>query len=444
MNDAYLQNEIAVVGSLLIDGAALEVARRILVAEDFEGRLARTAFAAACELQDDGEVVDAITIAAAMERKLGENQYRWIAEAMEVTPTASNVETYARLVKEDANRRKLQAIADNVNRRIFEGEGWQSTAEQLSVELDDIRDISAGVLDSETVSKLWLSNFTKTRLDPLHALCPTGYKSLDAQLGGGLFKQGLYIVGARPGMGKTTLGVNIAESIAKAGRPVLFVSLEMSEVQIMSKRISVAGGVGYTIMQNGSTTDVAAAQAVKTVRELAKNPVYTVAKRVSVAEITRAARQIENLAAIFVDYLGLIEVGEDLRDKPRYEQMTEVSAQLKTLSKRLNLPVVTFSQLNRENTSAKDKRPQMQNLRDTGAIEQDADGIILLHREDYYADKGKDGYERPEYETIELIVAKNRHGETGTVKMMWCGRTGAIRELKRTEEEAHIGNELPF
>ena len=446
MNELTLHNEIAVLGAVLIDCKALEVARRHLTAADFAGRLAGAAFAAACELSDEGGVVDPITIAAGMERRLGENCYQWIAEAMDLTPTAANVKAYALLVKDEANRRKLQAIAESTNRRIFEGGDWQAAADSMSAELNAIRDDAAGVMDSDEVAKRWLSDFVQTRQNPLHALCPTGYASLDKQLGGGLFKQGLYIVGARPGMGKTTLGVNLAEVIAKAGRPSLFISMEMSETQIMSKRISIAGGVGYTILQNGSTTDIAAAVAVQTVRELAKNPVYTLAKRVSVPEIARAARQVENLAVIFVDYLGLIECTEEMAEKPRYEQMTEISAQLKTLAKRLNLPVVVLSQLNRENTSAKDKRPQLQNLRDSGAIEQDADAVILLHREDYYKDKGADEYEKPEYETIELIVAKNRHGETGTVKMTWCGRTGAIRDLKRAQKEevGESGDELPF
>lgn len=443
MSEMFYQNEIAVIGSILIDAEALTISRRIVGPEDFCGRLSALAYGLACELQDSGGVVDPITIAAGMEQELGENCYQWIAEAMEITPTAKNVETYAKLVKEDANRRRLSEIAESVNGRLYNGESWRDAAEQMSAELQAMRDASSGVLDSQTVKKLWLNHFVNTRLNPLLALCPTGYTSLDKQLGGGFFKQGLYIIGARPGMGKTTLGVNIAEMIAADGRSVLFVTLEMSETQIMSKRISVASGVGYTILENGSTTDVAAAKAVRVIEEIAEHPFYTLARRVNVAEIIREARQVDNLAIIIVDYLGLIEVGAELRDRPRYEQMTEISAQLKTLAKRLNLPVLVLSQLNRENTSSRDKRPQLQHLRDTGAIEQDADGVILLHREDYYADKGKDDYERPEYETIELIVAKNRHGETGTIKMTWCGRTGAIKDLSNSDRGGDLG-ELPF
>lgn len=444
MSEPILQNEIAVIGSVLIDAQALRIARRVLDAGNFSGKLTGTAFSVACELEDRGETVDPLTIAAGMERRLGENCYTWIAEAMSITPTAANVEVYARLVRDDAERRRFAEITQAANWQTLDGGEWRDAAERLGAELEDLKGTTAGVSSSAEAAERWASKFALIRADPLRALSPTGFASLDEQLGGGFLRSGLYIIGARPGMGKTTLAINLAETMARQNRPVLFVSLEMSEGQIMAKRISIASGVGYTVLVNGAASDTAAEKAFNVVRLLAARPFYTMARRVTVAEIGRAARQIDGLAAVYVDYLGLIECGAELAEKPRYEQMTRISSELKRLAQRLDLPVIVLCQLNRENMSVRDKRPQLQHLRDSGAIEQDADGVILLHRENYYRDEAEEA-EAPEYETLELIVAKNRHGPTGKVRMTWQGWTGAIQDLKCGRERGGgADDELPF
>ena len=293
-------------------------------------------------------------------------------------------------------------------------------------------------MSSEEAAEAWQEHYDKVCNNPDYAYCRTGFPLLDKKLGGGMFKQGLYIVGARPGMGKTTLGINIADNIAKAGKLVLFISLEMSRTQIMSKRIAREGGINYTLLMAGGLSDNGKQAAQDAVEVLKGRPFLLTDKSgLTAADIGQMARQVSGLGAVVIDYFGLIKATEEDAPKPRYEQMTDISADLKALAKRLKIPMLVLCQLNRENMNrGKDKSPTLSDLRDTGAIEQDADAVILLHRPEYYSDETKTAnYAPPERENINLIVAKNRHGETGTVTMQWRGRTGEIHEFDKVHEE---------
>ena len=246
----------------------------------------------------------------------------------------------------------------------------------------------------------WSSYYEQVVSNPGFAFCKTGFSALDKTLGGGMFRQGMYVVGARPGMGKTTLGINIAENIAKRGECVLLVSIEMSRTQVMAKRIAKEGGISYTKLMTGGLSETGGEMAGKVAQRLAERPFYLIDKsKVTVIDVGRAARQIEGLTAIVVDYLGLVKPEETKTNKPRYEEMTDISADIKALAKLLKIPVLVLCQLNRENANSADKRPQLQHLRDSGAIEQDADGVILLHRPEYYSKEKEslsDDYVSPE------------------------------------------------
>lgn len=163
-----------------------------------------------------------------------------------------------------------------------------------------------------------------------------------------------------------------------------------------------------------------------------------------VSDIENMAHSIKDLKCIVVDYFGLLTSEEGSSVRSRYEECTEISKQLKSLAKRLNIPLLVLCQLNRETASRSDKRPTLSDLRDTGALEQDADAVILLHREEYYKAKDKD-YEPPDIEIIDLNVAKNRHGKTATVSMAWNGKYGLISEICPTYDNRNIEEgELPF
>ena len=414
------ESEVAVIGSILIDARALDEASCLLSVNDFEGRYTSAAFAVACDLCANGGVIDPLTIAAGMEKRLNENCFEWIRQAMDITPTAANVVEYCKLVIEDANRRRMARIIEAANRKIYEGSAWQEAAEQITLDLSELQSEPHELIKPGELEKAWREHIAKARQNPDYAFCKSGFPMLNRQLGGGFFKDGLYVIGARPGMGKTTFGLNLAEGIVKQNRPILFISLEMSETQIMAKRVALEINAGYTQLMNGAASDETAATAVTATRQMQNRPFYSVCKRVNVADIERIAKKINGLEAVFIDYLGLISPREETKEHSRYEQATEISADLKNLAKRLGLPVIVLAQLNRE--GAKEKRPQLHQLRDSGSIEQDADGVILLYRDGYFDEKET----AAEWETMEFIIAKNRHGSTGTVKMLWNSATGRI------------------
>lgn len=410
----------------------LEIIEATLTPADFEDDVCRAAYLAALSLRDDKKPIDAVLIGDELRKRTGENMTGWLIELMQSTPTAANIESYCRLVKEDANKRRLLRIAEAINDGTDSQIDWHDIAAEALEQINEIEGNAGGdVVSSLDMANDWMEYYNKVVANPDFAFCRTGYSSLDRMLGGGMFRQGMYIIGARPGMGKTTLGINIAENIAKRGSEVLFVSMEMSRTQIMAKRIAITGGVSYTKLMNGSLTEKGLYDAVTTASTLSERPFSLVDKsKMTVVDIGRAARQVKDLSAIVVDYLGLVKPEDTKANKPRYEEMTDISADLKALAKLLGLPIIVLCQLNRENASTSDKRPQLQHLRDSGAIEQDADGVILLHRPEYYSkDKLAEDYVPPDVEAIELIVAKNRHGETGIVKLSWRGVTGEIKEF---------------
>ena len=416
----------------------LEVIEATLTSADFEDDFCRAAYLAAMTLRDDKKPIDAVLIGEELKKQTGEDATGWLVELMQTTPTAANVEAYCRLVKESANKRRLARIAEAINDGAGSRFSWQDVANEAVEQIGEIASgVSGDVVSSLDMASGWLEYYDKVVKNPDFAFCKSGYSSLDRMLGGGMFRKGMYIIGARPGMGKTTLGINIAENIAKSGKEVLFVSMEMDKIQIMAKRIAITGGISYTKLMGGKLCDAGAAEAIETADMLSERPFKLVDKsKMTVVDIGRLARQLKDVSAVVVDYLGLIKSEDVKSNKPRYEEMTEISADLKALAKLLGIPIIVLCQLNRENASTTDKRPQLQHLRDSGAIEQDADGVILLHRPEYYSkDKLDDGYVPPDVEAIELIVAKNRHGETGLVKLSWRGVTGQIREFDNRNEE---------
>jgi len=435
-----LHNEIFVIGSLLISPETLDIVSASLTTSDFGDEWCKAAYLAAVELNDNGEKVDIASISELMSKAGKKDNAAWLINCMNNTSTAANVELYCKLTKQAANRRRLLDIAGQIGDSVDDCEDWQAIVSRAVEQIDDIKDAAnTDIVSSSDMASGWLEYYDKVSVNPDFAFCRTGFKTLDSKLGGGMFRKGMYIIGARPGMGKTTLGVNIAENIARRNKSVLVISLEMSRTQIMAKRMARTGKLSYNKLMAGGMTDTERDKALETAAVLSDRPFNLIDKsKMTVADIGRAARQIKGLEAIVVDYLGLIKPDEVNSNKPRYEEMTDISANLKALAKLLGIPIVVLCQLNRESTKSKDKRPQLQDLRDTGAIEQDADAVILLHRPEYYSDKNAKDYIEPEFEQIEMIVAKNRHGETGLAEMVWCGKTGDISELDFTNKD------LPF
>lgn len=438
-------NECCVLGCLLVEPDLLEDVERILTIADFSDELCAETFRAFQKIRDSGKLADLALVRAEVNKAAQDDCTQFLIGCMNITPTTANLKEYCNLVKEDANNRRAARIGRDINEAVYGGASADEVVELAQSRIDEISGGGSGdVLDGGSMVLAWGDYNEKVRKNPEFAYCKTGYESLDQKLGGGMFRAGMYIVGARPGMGKTTLGINIAENISKFGKPVMFVSLEMGRVQIMAKRIGCSAGLPYTQIMNGTLPEQRVQEELPLILDvLSKRPFYMTDKsKLTVVEIGRAARKIKDISAIVIDYLGLLGVAQDQQRKTRYEQVTNISADIKALAKVLNIPIIVLCQLNRESVRSADKKPSLTDLRDSGAIEQDADAVILLHRPEYFNKEKEDGsYIPPQIEDIELIVAKNRHFETGTVKLKFRGSTG---EILSSVDRYYQTDEPPF
>ena len=248
----------------------------------------------------------------------------------------------------------------------------------------------------------------------------TGYKALDRILGGGLMNGCLYILAARPGQGKTTLGASIAETVAKKGKTVLFISLEMTRAQLAARRIAAhVGTVTATQVLTGQIEGSDMDAVTAAMSELSRRKIlFNRRSRVNVREIQFLARK-NKADLVVIDYLGLIQHGEG---KTLYERITTTSNQLKQLTTTLNVPVLCLAQLNREIEGRSKGEPRLSDLRDSGAIEQDADVVMLLHRLNVPDLRIDDP------QPLDLVIAKNRYGPQGKVSLSWYLRNGRITQ----------------
>ena len=420
MRDEY-NAELAVIGSMLLDPDCAAAMLDKLAVEDFENIYAREVLTVMKRLAEEGRPLDAVLTV----EEIGDQTVRqWMLRAMEVVVTTANADEYAKIVKRNAKLRKLHAIGDNLAMS-----GLDYRAEAIK-SIEDIENIVEDTTSADAVGAgEWANEFMEQQeriiADPTSAFCRTGYTDIDRVLGGGMFNGGLYVLAARPGMGKTTFALNIAEKVAKRNDAVLMVSLEMDGREIMCKRIAAEQDIPYKALMSGYVDDVSAARMRKCVERIKDRP-FSVnrAAAMTITDITVLAKSIKGLRLVVIDYFGLIAVEGQEHD--RYNDYTTISGKLKRMARRLDVPVLCLAQLNRNTESRTNKKPQLADLRDTGALEQDADGVIFLHRQSYYSED-----ERPETEGIDVIIAKNRHGETGTTTLWWNGAFGQIAEMYR-------------
>lgn len=416
-----LEAESAVCGSILLDDACLPEVLEHLTEADFVLEANRSIFRAAVELYRREEPVDPVSIRAEARGAVSD---AYMMELMQATNTAANAGIYAEETRRASMRRSLVALGQELEQRASTLEGTPReliSAAQRELEAIEAQDTARELATSGDTLLAYYRH--RERVDAgSGGYVPTGYRSLDRLLGGGLLNSGFYILAARPGMGKTTFGLAVADQVAKQNGPVLFVSLEMDEEQLAAKRLARAAGIAYDALMMGNLGDEERARAAEWSSKVSQIPVYTNRKpRATVDDIANMARKVKGLKLLVVDYFGLIRTEE--RAKNRYEAMTEVSGQLKTLARKLKVPLLCLAQINRENAQRQDKRPQLSDLRDTGALEQDADGVIFLHCNSYYNQERPDPWE-PDY--MQIILAKNRHASTGTCDAAFYRAVGRI------------------
>jgi len=441
-----LEAEQAVIGSILIDSRCLEAVTRLLRPQDFAAETNREIYQVILAMDRAEQRVDPVTVLEGMKRAgcYVENTSRgYMLQLMDTTPTAANVEEYAKIVREASLSRGATAIsayiADEIAKHAKPQEVLLEAAHRLEqLQKEGVEDV---LLEPDGAVLAFYDHRERIYQDGDSAYVRTGYQDLDRQLGGGMLNSGMYVLAARPGMGKTTLAINIADRLARNRKPVLIVSLEMDPEQIEAKRIARETGIPANRLLMDALTEKEEESVAHAVDVLRTLPVYFNRRdTVTVAQIEMMARRVKGLALIVIDYIG--KILPETRSSDRYDYMTEISGAIKNLARRFRVPVLVLCQLNRAVEARKSPMPVLSDLRDTGAIEQDADGVIFLFRREYYsvADKRT-------MADLQVSVAKNRHGPVGdcmmtfdleTSKMITSRREPIARTTDRTEKPGQM------
>lgn len=431
-----LEAEQAVVGSILLDGRCLPAVESLLRAEDFALEADQQIYRAAVKLAREDKPVDPVTI---LEEARGQHagvSREYLMQLMEITPTAANVEVYARQVREQSVRRAIRDLGGELQHRVDAHDETAAILAEAGRRIEDIQTegVTGDLLTPNEALLAFYEHRRQVEEGRASSFVPTGFRDIDILLGGGMLSGGMYILAARPGMGKTTVALNIADRVAERTGPVLFVSLEMDEAQIMAKRLSRLSGIPGNRLLMDKLTEPEARKLAEASSKLSRLPLHINRKPyATVDDIAALARKVKGVKLIVVDYIGKITPGRGGQRKDRIEYMTEISGALKTLARTLRIPVLVLCQLNRQTEGQRDKVPQLSHLRDTGAIEQDADGVIFLYREDYYGDKKPSGFEPS---PLDVIVAKNRHGGTGQCEMAACLALSKINPVSNDPRRA--------
>jgi replicative DNA helicase len=436
-----LEAELCVIGSMLIDNETLHDVVPLLKVEDFYRDSHQILYRAIRDLYDLGNAIDAITLIDELTRR-GEFEKaggdETISKAINGTPSAANAKYYAQIVKQRAVSRELIEAGNEILR---DGYSNNFTADELLQSAE--RRIFAIAEDKATGETIEIKDVLVSAMDRITARAEhnhtvtgvgTGYYNLD-DITSGFQPTQLIIIAARPSMGKTALALNICEHvICELNKTVLFVSLEMGELELTERLLSSRGRVdGYKLRTGKGLGTQDMAQLGKAYNELVKAPLLidsTPAR--NMLQITANARRLklrQDLGLIVVDYIQLVDA-EESRDS-RQEQIAKISRRLKQLARELKIPVVALSQLNRGVENREDRRPRMADLRESGAIEQDADLVLLLHRPEYYDENDQPGI-------AELIIAKNRAGATGTVKFAFLKNLTRFENLAENTDPGGI------
>ncbi|MBO6039959.1 MAG: replicative DNA helicase [Oscillospiraceae bacterium] len=433
------QAEQAVIGSMLIDPSCIPAVLEKLRTDEFYVKLNKDIYETIYAMFSFGQTIDPVTVLDQMKVRgvYEDNCEAYLAEIMRMTPTAANVLEYASIVRDRALMRRLGEAADDINAMVYAGSGEADealeAAERKIYALRQGRNVG-GLTKISSVMQSVFDNLTEAASSGnKFPGISTGLPDLDRMILG-LNKSELVLVAARPGMGKTSIALNIALYAAmNLGKTVAIFSLEMSREQLVLRMLSRAALVPSQNLMTGQLTeqqwrDVSdAAQALSGTNILIDdNPTLTV------ADMNAQCRRVQNLDLILIDYLQLMQSagsGHSWSNESRTQAVSDISRMMKIMAKELNIPVMCLSQLSRANEARQDKRPLLSDLRESGAIEQDADVVIGLYRDGYYNKES----ENPNL--AEAIVLKNRKGATGTVELNWLPEYTSFTSVERRYED---------
>src|SRR5699024_3497543 len=416
-----IEAEQAVIGAVFLEPSAFATASERLVASDFYRASHQRIFEAMLKLSDRGEPIDLVTVTTLLdsEETISEvGGVSYLSDVARSVPTAANIEYYSKIVEEKALLRKLIRTATDIVTTTYanedEVEEVLNEAEKNILEVSSrsnsgafqsINDVLIDVYDN--IEKLHQSQGDVTGI-------PTGYRDLD-RITSGFQPNDLIIIAARPSVGKTAFALNIAQNVAvKTDENVAIFSLEMGADQLVSRMLCAEGNIDSQRLRTGNLEADDWGKLTMAMGSLSNAGIYIDdSPGIRVSEIRSKCRRLKQehgLGMIIIDYLQLIQ-GSEFSKENRQQEVSEISRSLKGLARELNVPLIALSQLSRGVEQRQDKRPMMSDLRESGSIEQDADIVCFLYRDDYY------DTESDQQNIIEIIISKQRNGPTGTVEL---------------------------
>ncbi len=435
-----LEAEQSVLGSILIDPRAIEEVTEIITSGDFYIDDHAKIYLAMNELFISSKSIDVVTLIDTL-KKQGVMNNKDISDYIKLiaqtVPSAKNIKDYAQIVKENSLLRKLLQASDEVSETVLTGE-YDNVNDVLETSADKFFRL---IQNNEKNDYVHIKDVLVSTLTNLRKLSQseegatgtkTGFSDLDRVLVG-MGPGDLVLIGARPGMGKTSFALNIASQVSSngSGKAVCVFSLEMSAEQLVLRMLSSEALVDSYSLRSGKIEKEDWVKLTHAAGQLSKCNIYIDdTSGMSVTKMKAKLRKIDNLGLVVIDYLQLMQ--SDRKIDNRVQEVSDISRNLKLLAKELEIPVVCCAQLSRGAEQRKDAKPMLSDLRDSGAIEQDADVVMFLYRSEYY------NAENAEDQNIaEVIVAKNRHGSTQSVNMKWIGKYTKFLTLQK--DELHSG-----
>jgi replicative DNA helicase len=430
----HIEAEQAVLGSILLDNNALIAVSEFLQPEDFYRKNHQIIYRAAIEIYERNEPVDLVTLATYLQdKKLVEpaGGLIYLTELANGVPSSDNAEHYGRRIEEKAILRRLINAANTILKKGYEGD--EDIAELLDIAESKIFEVSQRKMGKAftEIKDVLLDTFN--RIESLHNSrgdvtgLPSGYHELD-RMTSGFQKSDLIIIAARPSVGKTAFALNIAQNIGvHAKKPVAIFSLEMSKDQLVQRMLCAEANIDANRLRTGKLQEEDWPKLTMAMGRLADAPIFIDdSANVTVLEMRAKLRRLQSehgLGIVIIDYLQLLN--SHRRNDNRQQEISEISRSLKALARELDVPVIALSQLSRAVESRQDKRPMMSDIRESGSIEQDADIVGFLYRDDYY---NKDSDKQ---NIIEIIIAKQRNGPVGSAELVFLKQFNKFVNIDR-------------
>lgn len=432
-----LEAEQSVIGSMIMDRDAIISASEILDDEDFYQKQYAVLFDAMIELNNEGKPVDLITLQNKLKEKSVPPELcsiEFIRDFISAVPTSANVRHYANIVKEKAILRKLIHVTESITNDCYLGkESVEELLEETEKKVFDIVQnrgstdfVSIQDVVIEAIENIEAASKTKGTVTGIS----TGFYDLDYKMSG-LQPSDLILVAARPSMGKTAFVLNIAEKVAvKSGITTAIFSLEMSKEQLVKRILAMNSKVDSQAIRSGELKDEDWIKLVESANAIGNSKlIIDDTPGISIGELRSKCRKFkleQDLGLVIIDYLQLMSGGKKVES--RQQEISDISRSLKALAREIHAPVIALSQLSRAVEQRPDKRPMLSDLRESGAIEQDADVVMFIYRDDYYNKDSEDAG------VSEIIIGKQRNGPTGTVKLGWQSQFTKFVNLQRDSE----------